>query len=60
MSNSRLFAPKSYPIRKPSDKGREQGSMINPPRFPEIGGMTTSNADKKEPSMALKKPGGTR
>jgi hypothetical protein len=60
MATPRLFAPKAFPIRKPSDKGRVLGSMINPPRFPEIGGMTTGNADKREPELSLRKPKDTK
>ena len=55
-----LFAPKSYAIRQPTDNARKHGAIINPPRFPEMGGMTKSNADSKEPDLRLKKPGGTR
>ena len=55
----KLFAPKSYPIREPMMTGRRNGKVINPPRLPEIGGMTTTNADKREPELGLKKPGGT-
>jgi hypothetical protein len=57
---SRLFAPKSYAIREPLMTGRRNGATINPPRLAEIGGMTTRNADQKEPELRLKKPGGTR
>ena len=55
-----LFAPKSYPIREPLMTGRRNGATINPPRLPEIGGLTTKNADQREPELTLKKPGGTR
>ena len=55
-----LFAPKSYPIREPLMTGRRNGRTINPPRQPEIGGMTTKNADQREAEMTIKKPGGTK
>ena len=57
---TKLFAPKSYPIRTAKDHGRRHGQVINPPRLPEIGGMTPYNADQREPELALKKPGGTK
>jgi hypothetical protein len=42
------------------DVGRRHGQVINPPRMPEIGGMTKSNADKRESELSIKKPGGTK
>lgn len=56
---SRLFAPKSYPIREPLMTGRRNGQVINPPRLAEMGGLKTTNADQREPDLKLKKPGGT-
>jgi hypothetical protein len=60
MAQNRLFAPKSYGIRQPTDNARVHGAIINPPRMPEIGGMTRSNADKREPELSIRKPGGTK
>lgn len=60
MANSRIFAPRSYPIRQPTDNSRRNGATINPPRLPEIGGMTKRNAEQREPELTLRKPGGTR
>jgi hypothetical protein len=56
---SRLFAPKSYPIREPLMTGRRNGKVINPPRLAEMGGLKTTNADQLEAELTLKKPGGT-
>ena len=58
--SKKLFAPREYAIRTPSMSGRRNGATINPPRQPEIGGMTARNADSREPELKLKKPGGTR
>jgi hypothetical protein len=55
----KLFAPKSYPVRTPEDTGRRNGSVLNPPRFPEIGGAKKGNMDQREPELTLRKPGGT-
>jgi hypothetical protein len=57
---SKLFAPKSHPVRLPSMTGRRNGQVINPPRLPEIGGMTERNTDQKEPELMLSKPGNTK
>ena len=57
---TKLFAPKSYAIRTVKDHGRRHGQVINPPRLPEIGGMTPNNADQREAELSLKKPGGTK
>lgn len=57
---TRLFAPKSYAIRTASDLSRRNGQVLNPPRLAEIGGLKTTNADKREPELTIKKPGGTR
>jgi hypothetical protein len=59
-SNKNTFAPRSYPVRHPLETGRRHGQVINPPRLPEIGGMTKSNADKRESELSIKKPGGTK
>lgn len=34
-----LFAPKTYPIRKPTDKNNQVGGILNPPNFTEVGGI---------------------
>ena len=58
--SKKLFAPKAYPIRDSFMLGSRNGATINPPRLPEIGGMTTRNADQREAELKLKKPGGTK
>jgi hypothetical protein len=59
MAEVKKFAPKSYPVREPLMTGRRNGRVINPPRLPEIGGMTLHNADQREPELKIRKPGGT-
>jgi hypothetical protein len=59
IKDNTLFAPKSYGVRLPSDNRRVHGRIINPPRMAELGGMTKSNADRAEPELKIKKPGGT-
>lgn len=60
MAAKELFKPKEYTIRTATNTGRRNGATINPPRLPEIGGMSTRNADKREGELTIKKPGGTR
>ena len=60
MSNIKTFAPRSYPIRMATDNNRRMGSIMNPPRMPEVGGMTKGNADQREPELTIRKPGGTK
>ncbi len=60
MADNKLFAPKNYGVRQPTDNNRRHGAIMNPPRLPEIGGMTTRNADRRESDLTIKKPGGTR
>ena len=57
---SRMFAPKFTTVRQPTDNARRNGAVLNPPRLPEIGGMTKKNADSREGELTIRKPGGTR
>jgi len=38
-TGSGLVAPNSFPIRHPTDNKQAHGRIVNPPRFPEIGGF---------------------
>jgi hypothetical protein len=60
MAENKLFAPRKFPVRMPTDNSMRNGAVLNPPRLPQIGGMTKSNADQKEGTLTIKKPGGTR
>jgi hypothetical protein len=62
MSTSKIttFAPRNYPVRHPLELGRKHGQVLNPPRFPELGGMTKNNADQRETELHIRKPGGTK
>ena len=57
-----VFKPKSYAIRDPLSNKRHHGSVVNPPRMNELGGLD----QLKEPhghyknDMSLRKPGGTK
>lgn len=61
-SDNTLFKPKAYPIRQPTETKQRHGSMVNPPRMNQIGGMDKLNEKYgvKKNSMTLRKPGGTK
>lgn len=61
-SDNTLFKPKAYPIRQPTEVKQKHGSMVNPPRLNQIGGMDKLHEKYgvKKNSMTLKKPGGTK
>lgn len=59
-SHIKTFTPRNYPVRHPLEVGRRHGNIINPPRLPELGGMTKNNADQRDQELSLKKPGGTK
>ena len=54
---SDLFKPSSTGRRGITDNARENGRIINPPRFPEIGGFTSTKPVVKN-GLNIKKPGG--
>jgi hypothetical protein len=54
---SDLFKPSPNGRRGITDNARENGRCVNPPRFPEIGGMNKGNAVKPN-NINIRKPGG--
>ena len=59
-SNTGTFSPRNFPVRQPTDNRRRHGAVINPPRFPEVGGATKSNMDQPESELRLSRPKDTR
>ncbi len=55
---SELFKPSPVGRRGVTENARENGRIVNPPRFPEMGGMTGSNAVKQN-NLRIRKPGGS-
>ena len=61
-SDNTLFKPKAHPIRQPTETKLRHGSIMNPPRLNQIGGMDKLHETYgvKKNGMTLKKPGGTK
>ncbi len=59
MSEGKLFRPKAYPPRHPTETAKEHGRVVNPPRMSEIGGADKPHKAHKKNQMTLRKPGGT-
>ncbi len=58
MSN-RLLAPTTKGHRQPLDNGNPNDRIANPPRFAEMGGLTSPKKIKGDNKMRIKKPGST-
>lgn len=53
-----IFKPSSTGMRKPTDNKRENGRIINPPRFAELGGLDSSGKAMTGNNIRIVKPGG--
>lgn len=51
--------PSSRGFRQPTDNTLENGNIVNPPRYAELGGLTSANKAIKTNNKTLKKPGAT-
>jgi hypothetical protein len=58
MQDSTLFKPRNAPIRKPTSNAKDNGRIVNPPRFSQIGGLKSGSLF--EDHFSLKKPGDTK
>lgn len=59
-SGSRYLAPTTAGRRNPQDNGNPKSDMIaQPPRYAEIGGLTSASKTGKRHGMAVRKPGST-
>jgi hypothetical protein len=52
-----LFKPSSTGIRNPTDNKRENGRVINTPRFAEFGGLTGPSKAVTGNNIKIRKPG---
>lgn len=52
-----LFKPSSTGMRGPTDNKRENGRVINPPRFAELGGLTGPSKVYTGNNIRIRKPG---
>lgn len=61
MANSQSFlAPSgSARIRDPLSNAQQNGTVINPPRYADIGGLSGPSKGLKRNRYTIKKPGGT-
>ena len=57
---TRFLEPSTQGLRKPTDPQKENGQIVNPPRYAEHGGLDKpSRAYQKNP-FSISKPGGGR
>jgi hypothetical protein len=52
-----FLAPKNKKIRDPISNVIDNGLIVNPPRFAEIGGLSGRNTTVKKNKMTIRKPG---
>ncbi|MBV8648469.1 hypothetical protein [Paludibacterium sp.] len=55
---SEIFKPSSTGMRRPTDNKRENGRIINPPRFAELGGLGDASKTMTGNNIRIQKPGG--
>lgn len=57
---SRFLEPSSAGLRQPTDPNKENGRIINPPRFADkgMGGLTSPKKIAATNNLTIKKPGG--
>ena len=59
MSGDRLFRPREKGMRDPLDNNRRNGRVVNPPRYAQLGGLSSGKRGTVKNDMVIKKPGGT-
>lgn len=57
---SRYLEPSSEGLRKPTDPQKENGQIINQPRFAEHGGLDKPSRVEQKNPLTISKPGGGR
>ncbi len=55
----RLFRPSERGRRDPISNEKQNGRITNPPRYPEIGGMSSSRKSITKNNMTIRRPGDT-
>lgn len=53
------FKPRKAPMRAPTSNEKANGRIMNPPRYPEIGGFTSAQKGFKNNNYKIRKPGDT-
>jgi len=54
-----LFKPSTRGKRDPVSNDKNNGRIVNPPRFAEIGGLKSARKGMAKNAMSIKKPGDT-
>lgn len=57
---TRYLEPSETGLRKPTDPQKENGQIVNPPRFAEHGGFDRSSRIAAKNIFVISKPGGGR
>ncbi len=52
-----LYKPTTRGMRRPLDNTIDGGMIVQPPRFPELGGLKNASKIGKKNRMSLRKPG---
>ena len=61
MAENKMFYPKAYPIRQPTDNKKKHGDIVNPPRMAQLGGLSsTGKVSGLKNDMRLRKPNDTK
>lgn len=60
MAKGGLFKPSSKGMREPTSNEQNNGQVVNPPRYAEMGGFTSGRKGFKSNDKKIKKPGDTR
>jgi hypothetical protein len=58
--SERFLAPSSAGLRKPTDPDKNNGQVINPPRYAELGGLDKPSRIAQANPLTISKPGGGR
>lgn len=57
---TRFLEPSTAGLRKPTDPQKENGQVINPPRYAEHGGLDKPSRIEQKNPLTISKPGGGR
>jgi hypothetical protein len=57
---NRYLQPSADGLRKPTDPQKENGQIINPPRFAEFGGLDAPHRVSQKNPLTISKPNGGR
>lgn len=56
---AKLFEPSAQGKRDPNDNARQNGRIINTPRYAQFGGLTSASKALTGNNMKIVKPGGS-